>query len=66
MSRNIPPVRRWRVRFYMGHTLLADLIVDAINKRFARATACQRVAHEQWQRYVATDKVTCSPMVRPS
>lgn len=65
MSRNIPRVRRWRVRFYMGHTLLADMVVDAINKRFARWAACDRLRAVHLDRYLASDKVTCSPMVRP-
>jgi len=65
MSRNIPHVRRWRVRFYMRHTLLADCIVDAPTKLFARWAANERVRAEHLDRYLATDRVTCSPMVRP-
>jgi hypothetical protein len=32
----IPPVRSWRVRFFDGKTLLVDVVVETINKRFAR------------------------------
>lgn len=62
MSRNIPQVRRWRVRFYMGHTLLADLVVDAPTKLFARWAARDRVRADHLDRYLATNKITVSPM----
>jgi hypothetical protein len=67
MSR-IPPVRQWRVRYYMGHTLLADFIVETINKRFARWLARDRLMAEHVDRLLAADRVTISPMnkdVRP-
>jgi hypothetical protein len=57
-------MRRWNVRFYMRGTLLAELIVEAPSKVSAHVTACQRVAHDQWERFLATDKVTASPMAR--
>lgn len=65
MSRNIPPVRRWRVRFYMNHTLLADVVVETINKRFARWMAGDRVRADHLDRYLATNRVTVSPMGAP-
>lgn len=58
----IPPVRRWRVRFYMGHTLLADMIADAVNKRFALWAARDRIRATHLDRYLAATRVTCSPM----
>jgi hypothetical protein len=64
MSRNIPAVRRWRVRYYMNHTLLADFVVDAINKRFALWAARDEIIARHLDRYLAADKVTVSPMVR--
>jgi len=36
MSRNIPPVRTWRVRLYDDVRCFAFYDVDTINKRFAR------------------------------
>jgi hypothetical protein len=45
MSRSIPPVRAWRVRFYDGATILADVVVDTINKRFARWLANERAGY---------------------
>ncbi len=62
MSRNIPKVRRWRVRFYMNHTLLADMVVDAINKRFAWWAARDQMIATHLDRYMARDRVTISPM----
>jgi hypothetical protein len=62
VSRNIPRVRRWRVRFYMGHTLLADMVVDAPTKLFARWASRDHIIREHLDRYLATDKITVSPM----
>ena len=41
MSR-IPPVRKWRVRFYRANKLVVDDVVTTINKRFARWLANER------------------------
>ncbi len=41
MSR-IPPVRKWCVRFYRAGTLVAESVVETINKRFARWEANER------------------------
>jgi hypothetical protein len=38
----IPQVRTWRVRFYDGSTIIADILIDTINKRFARWLANER------------------------
>ena len=62
MSVNIPRVRRWRVRFHMNHTLLADMVVDAPNKMFARWAAKDRLRAKHIDRYLAADKMTVSPM----
>lgn len=64
MSRNIPKVRRWRVRYYMNHTLLADIIVETINKRFALWMARDQIIIKHLDRYMAADKVTVSPISR--
>lgn len=61
---HIPKVRRWRVRFYMERTLLADMVVETINKRFARWLACERIRADHLDRYMATSKITVSPMER--
>ncbi len=66
MSRNIPPVRRWRVRFYLEHTLLADITVDAVNRMFAQWAAKDRLRAVHLDRYLASDKMTCSPVKRSS
>jgi hypothetical protein len=42
MSQGIPPVRTWRVRFYDGAAVIADVTIDTINKRFARWLANER------------------------
>jgi hypothetical protein len=39
MSRNVPPVRRWIVRYYRGGALVALVPVLAVNKEFARWAA---------------------------
>lgn len=38
MSR-IPPVRSWRVKFFRGGKKICDVVVDTINKDFARYVA---------------------------
>ena len=38
----IPKVRTWRVRFYDGATVVEDVTVDTINKRFARWLANEK------------------------
>ncbi len=63
MSR-IPPVRQWRVRHYCGHILLAEHIVETINKRFARWLARDHVMASDYTRLLATARVTVS-LVQP-
>jgi hypothetical protein len=61
MSRNIPQVRRWRVRYYLNDLLLAEIVVDAPNKMFAKWSARDRamsVGH--WERVYGADRVTCT------
>ncbi len=36
MSKAIPRVRRWRVRYHCNRILLAEITVETINKQFAR------------------------------
>jgi hypothetical protein len=36
MSRGIPPVRRWRVRYHLANGNTYTVYVQTINKRFAR------------------------------
>jgi hypothetical protein len=60
MSRNIPPVRRWRVRYYLDHTLLAEITVETINKRFAKWLARDRFIAKHPARYLAATSVTAS------
>ena len=42
MSRNIPRVRIWRVRYHMPDHSRRDIFVATINKRFARWEAHDR------------------------
>ena len=42
MSRNIPRVRLWRVRYHMPDETRRDVYVRTINKRFARWEARER------------------------
>lgn len=57
----IPKVRQWRVRYYLGKTLLAEVIVETINKQFARWMARDHVlACGHWQRVFAADRITIS------
>lgn len=42
---SIPAVRKWRVRFYDGSTVIAECVVDTINKRFARWLANERCGY---------------------
>lgn len=60
MSRNIPRVRQWQVRYYMGKTLLADIVVETINKRFAKWEARDCIIAKHLDRYLAADRVTVS------
>ena len=62
MSRNIPRVRRWRVRYYMGATLLAEIIVAAPTRLFARWSANDRIREVHLDRYLAADKVTIAAL----
>lgn len=55
----IPKVRHWRVRYYLGKTLLAEVVVATINKQFARWLARDHVlASGHWQRVFGADRVT--------
>jgi hypothetical protein len=56
MSRGIPPVRRWRVTYWLDGRVLAATEVDTINKRFARWLARERA----WLAHANADKVTVS------
>ncbi len=60
MSRNIPPVRQWRVRFYCDKILLAEITVETINKMFARWLARDHFMVQSVQRYMAHNRVTVS------
>lgn len=60
MSRNIPPVRYWCVRYYLGRTLLAEITVETINRRFATWLARDRIIATHLDRYMAADRVTIS------
>ena len=60
MSRNIPPVRTWRVRYFLNRILLAEFEVLAPTKRFARWTARDRFMMDHLDRYLAFDRVTVS------
>ena len=60
MSRNIPSVRQWQVRYYMGATLLAEIVVETINKRFALWEARDCIIAKHLDRYLAADRVTVS------
>ncbi len=52
----IPQVRKWRVKFYDGKTLLVDATVETINKRFARWLANERNGYPA----LRSDRVTVS------
>lgn len=56
----IPKVRRWTVRYYLDRILLAEVIVEAPNKRFARWAARDRVRDRDLQRYIAANRETVS------
>lgn len=45
MSRAIPKVRQWRVRYYQGATMTHETIVSTINKRFAAWEARDVLGH---------------------
>lgn len=50
MSKSIPPVRLWRVRYWQGKALLKTCYVSTINKRFARNLArCEQGGWRAWQ-----------------
>lgn len=59
MSR-IPSVRRWRVRYWLNRTLLADIVVETINKRFARWAAREQLRGAHLDRYLAANRETVS------
>lgn len=58
--RGIPPVRRWRVRYWLNDTLLAEIVVETINKEFARWMAGERMRGTHLDRWLATNRVTVS------
>ena len=60
MSRMIPPVRQWKVRYYCGKILLAEITVETINKRFARWLARDRFMVQSVERFMAHNRVTVS------
>ena len=66
MSRNIPPVRRWRVRYYLDRCELAEIIVDAPNRMFAKWAARDRFRRVQPVRYLASNRETVSLAKRES
>ena len=54
----IPKVRPWKVTYYSKDRLLFSVIVNTINKRFAKWGADDRVRGLKSYRY--TDKITVS------
>ena len=56
MSRNIPRVRTWLVRYWDGKTVVRQCFVETINKRFARMMAREKIG---WAS-VAYTRVTVS------
>jgi hypothetical protein len=61
MSRNIPQMRRWCVRFWLKQIMLAEFIVDAPNKQFAKwAARGEFMLHGPLDRFIARDRVTVS------
>jgi hypothetical protein len=56
----IPKVRHWRVRYWMGKTLLADIVVATINKRFALWEARDCIIAKHLDRYIAADRISVS------
>ena len=56
--RGIPPVRIWRVRYFLNRILLAEFEVLAPNKRFARWEAYDRLLVDRPARYLAANRVT--------
>ena len=63
MSRGIPPVRWWRVKFYKGGQLIGLTHVQTINKRFARWLARDKLRAAGVSVWEA-DKATAS-VVKP-
>ncbi len=61
MSRNIPPVRQWRVRFYAGDRLIVSTVVETINKWFARQLANEACGYPA----IRSDKITVSLVNTP-
>jgi hypothetical protein len=59
MSR-IPPVRRWCVRYYLDRLLLAEIVVETINRQFARWMARERLRAVHLDRYLASNRETVS------
>jgi hypothetical protein len=62
MSRNIPEVRKWCIRYYNGNTMLAAIVVNTINKQFAKWEARDAMwANGQWRdAFASYDRVTVS------
>ena len=60
MRKNIPPVRHWRVRYWMDKTMLAEVTVETINKRFAKWCARDHVLATKPERWMAANRVTVS------
>lgn len=56
----IPKCRVWRVRYFMGKTLLAEIDVLTINKMFARWMAGDQLRVDHLDRYLAADRETVS------
>jgi hypothetical protein len=44
----IPPVRKWRVRYWQGATVTREVTVETINKRFAAWGARDRLGWLAW------------------
>ncbi len=63
MSRNIPPVRQWRVRFYAGDKIVAQATIETINKWFARQMANEQLGYV-WQRWADRCTVSLVPQNR--
>ena len=58
MMANIPSCRDWRVRFYDGNKVIVDVVVNTINKRFARWMANEQNGYPA----IRSTRVTVSPI----
>jgi len=56
MSKRIPPVRIWCVRYWQGDTIAQQVLVTTINKRFAKWMAREQAGHPD------CDRVTVYPV----